>query len=53
MNKRGGIGMVEVPYRATDRCCRRRRRDHAGDDQLFAAVVGFARDGKVRRIAIS
>jgi len=38
LNKHGGIGMVEVPYRTT---------------APFAAVEGFARAGKVRRIALS
>ena len=54
MNKRGGIGMVEVPYRATGQML---QETAAGTTQAmissFAAVVGFARDGKVRRIAIS
>jgi tripartite-type tricarboxylate transporter receptor subunit TctC len=54
LNKRGGIGMVEVPYRATGQLL---QETAAGTTQMmissFAAVVGFARDGKVRRIAIS
>jgi tripartite-type tricarboxylate transporter receptor subunit TctC len=54
LNKRGGIGMVEVPYRATGQLL---QETAAGTTQAmissFAAVVGFARDGKVRRIAIS
>ena len=54
VNKRGGIGMVEVPYRATGQML---QETAAGTTQAmissFAAVVGFARDGKVRRIAIS
>ncbi len=54
LNKRGAIGMVEVPYRATGQML---QETAAGTTQAmissFAAVVGFAQAGKVRRIAIS
>jgi tripartite-type tricarboxylate transporter receptor subunit TctC len=54
LNKRGAIGMVEVPYRATAQML---QETAAGTTQAmissFAAVVGFAKAGKVRRIAIS
>ena len=54
LNKRGAIGMVEVPYRATGQML---QETAAGTTQVmissFAAVVGFAQAGKVRRIAIS
>jgi len=53
-NKRGGLGMVEVPYRATAQML---QETAAGTTQVmissFGAVVGFANSGKVRRIAIS
>ena len=53
LNKRGA-GMVEVPYRATGQML---QETAAGTTQAmissFAAVVGFAQAGKVRRIAIS
>jgi tripartite-type tricarboxylate transporter receptor subunit TctC len=54
LNKRGAIGMVEVPYRATAQML---QETAAGTTQVmissFGAVVGFASAGKVRRIAIS
>jgi len=54
LNKRGGLGMVEVPYRATAQML---QETAAGTTQVmissFGAVVGFANSGKVRRIAIS
>lgn len=54
LNKRGALGMVEVPYRATAQML---QETAAGTTQLmissFGAVVGFASSGKVRRIAIS
>ena len=54
LNKRGALGMVEVPYRATAQML---QETAAGTTQLmissFGAVVGFADSGKVRRIAIS
>ena len=54
LNKRGAIGMVEVPYRTTGQML---QETAAGTTQAmissFAAVVGFAQAGKVRRIAIS
>ena len=54
LNKRGAIGMVEVPYRATGQML---QETAAGTTQAmissFAAVVGFAKAGKVRRLAIS
>jgi tripartite-type tricarboxylate transporter receptor subunit TctC len=54
LNKRGSIGMVEVPYRTTAQLL---QETAAGTTQVmissFAAVVGFANAGKVRRIAIS
>lgn len=54
LNKRGSIGMVEVPYRTTAQLL---QETAAGTTQAmitsFAAVVGFAQAGKVRRIAIS
>jgi tripartite-type tricarboxylate transporter receptor subunit TctC len=54
LNKRGGIGMVEVPYRTTAQMM---QDTSVGTTQVmissFAAVEGFARAGKVRRIALS
>jgi tripartite-type tricarboxylate transporter receptor subunit TctC len=54
LNKRGSIGMVEVPYRTTAQLL---QETAAGTTHVmissFAAVVGFANAGKVRRIAIS
>ena len=54
LNKRGSIGMVEVPYRTTAQLL---QETAAGTTHVmitsFAAVVGFANTGKVRRIAIS
>jgi tripartite-type tricarboxylate transporter receptor subunit TctC len=54
MNKRGGIGMVEVPYRTTAQMM---QDTSVGTTQVmissFAAVDAFARAGKVRRIALS
>ena len=54
LNKRGAIGMVEVPYRATAQML---QETAAGTTQVmissFAAVDGFAKAGKVRRIALS
>ena len=54
LNKRGAIGMVEVPYRTTGQLLQEAA---AGTTQVmissFAAVVGFAKAGRVRRIAIS
>jgi tripartite-type tricarboxylate transporter receptor subunit TctC len=54
LNRRSAIGMVEVPYRATGQML---QETTAGTTQVmissFAAVVGFANAGKVRRIAIS
>lgn len=54
LNKRGALGMVEVPYRATAQML---QETAAGTTQLmisaFGAVVGFANSGKLRRIAIS
>jgi tripartite-type tricarboxylate transporter receptor subunit TctC len=50
LNKRGGIGMVEVPYRTTAQMM---QDTSVGTTQVmissFAAVEGFARAGKVRR----
>ena len=54
LNKRGGIGMVEVPYRTTAQMM---QDTSVGTTQVmissFAAVDAFARAGKVRRIALS
>jgi len=54
LNKRGAIGMVEVPYRSTGQML---QETAAGTVQVmissFAAVDAFAKAGKVRRIAIS
>jgi tripartite-type tricarboxylate transporter receptor subunit TctC len=54
LNKRGAIGMVEVPYRTTSQLL---QETATGTTQVmissFGAVVGFAQAGKVRRIAIS
>ena len=54
LNKRGGIGMVEVPYRATGQMLQDAA---AGTVQVvlnsYGAVASFAQAGKVRRIAIS
>jgi len=54
LNKRAGIGMVEIPYRATAQML---QETAAGTTQAmissFAAAVGFAQAGKIRRIAIS
>jgi tripartite-type tricarboxylate transporter receptor subunit TctC len=54
MNKRGGIEMVEVPYRTTAQMM---QDTSVGTTQVmissFAAVDAFARAGKVRRIALS
>ena len=54
LNKRGGIGMVEVPYRATAQMLQ----DTAtGTVQLMISAVAasdaFVKAGKLRRIAIS
>jgi tripartite-type tricarboxylate transporter receptor subunit TctC len=54
LNKRANIGMVEVPYRSTAQML---QDTAAGTMQVvvnaYGAVVGFAKAGKVRRIAIS
>jgi tripartite-type tricarboxylate transporter receptor subunit TctC len=54
LNKRGGIGMVEVPYRTTAQMM---QDTSVATTQVmissFAAVDAFARAGKVRRIALS
>ena len=54
LNKRGGIGMVEIPYRTTAQLM---QETAAGTTPVmissFPAAVGFAQAGKVRRIAIS
>jgi tripartite-type tricarboxylate transporter receptor subunit TctC len=54
LNKRGSIGMVEVPYRTTAQLL---QETASGTTHMmissFAAVVGFANAGKVRRVAIS
>ena len=54
LNTRGGIGMVEVPYRATPQMLQ----DTASGTiqvviNVYGAVYGFAKSGKVRPIAIS
>ncbi len=54
LNKRGGIGMVEVPYRATAQML---QDTAAGTTQLMISAVApsdaFVKAGKLRRIAIS
>jgi tripartite-type tricarboxylate transporter receptor subunit TctC len=54
LNKRGGIGMVEVPYRATAQML---QDTAAGTTQLLISAVAasdaFVQAGKLRRIAIS
>jgi tripartite-type tricarboxylate transporter receptor subunit TctC len=54
LNKRGGIGMVEVPYRATAQML---QDTAAGTVQLMISAVAasdaFVKAGKLRRIAIS